>query len=384
MSKISTCVPKLRPSTEQLPVLKSKAALQDLIGRVYLITGGTGSLGSEVVQLLASRGAAVILLCRDKSEAKTVAFVSDTKKTTKNENIFTEDCDLLQYVSVRLFVLRWASSKGWRRLDGIICCASHTKSKQKVFLHDTRLSIYDVNYFLQRFLIISLCPALLLQQIYQDVRVVIVTNSIYKDLDPNPREIYHSINRSSAFPYITSQEQLKMLSDLSFDAYEGGMYWVGYYQTQLALGLFGKLLQRMLYSKRRSDGSPSNIKVSIVDPGHILSRSFSRHKNELLSGDQKHFLLNESWFHTWLSKSCKTGAQSILYGLLSETVRPEEKGNYIRNCKVVKQEPKIYMDTKLQEAYNLFAEEMMAAQIHDLKRPLFRDQQPENKSKMSK
>ena len=87
---------------------------RDLHGKVYMITGGTSGIGSELVKELAQRGAQLVLLTsqleKDNSGAVWITdYVDDLRDATGNPLIYVEQCDLSSLYSVRKFATKWLS-----------------------------------------------------------------------------------------------------------------------------------------------------------------------------------------------------------------------------------------------------------------------------------
>lgn len=75
---------------------------QDLAGKTFIVTGANTGIGKITAGDLASRGAHVILACRN--EAKTAPVVDEIKRTTKNDKVEFMALDLADQKSVRAFV----------------------------------------------------------------------------------------------------------------------------------------------------------------------------------------------------------------------------------------------------------------------------------------
>lgn len=122
----------------------------DLSDRVYLVIGGTGSLGSQVVTELAKRGAQIILLCRDTTEPKVNVFVSTLQENFGNKKIFAVSCDLSDYLSADEFLSTWVETERIKRLDGIVFCASGTSKKPKSYWGSKTNNVLLINYLSHR------------------------------------------------------------------------------------------------------------------------------------------------------------------------------------------------------------------------------------------
>ncbi len=85
------------------------AMSQDLAGKVFIVTGANTGIGKITAGDLASRGAHVILACRN--EAKTTPVVDEIKRTTKNDKIEFMALDLADQKSVRAFAEAFLARK---------------------------------------------------------------------------------------------------------------------------------------------------------------------------------------------------------------------------------------------------------------------------------
>ena len=72
-----------------------------LNGKCVIITGANTGIGKETALDLASRGARVILACRDLTRAKQAA--DEIRNQTGNGNIVVESLDLASFDSIRSF-----------------------------------------------------------------------------------------------------------------------------------------------------------------------------------------------------------------------------------------------------------------------------------------
>lgn len=106
----------------------------DLSGRVYLITGGNAGVGREVAQFLASKGAAVHLVCRSRERAE--AARAEMVAATGNQAIYVLQGDVGVEEDVRRCWREFVEQSGspMPRLDGLVCNAgalSHEKTLTK-------------------------------------------------------------------------------------------------------------------------------------------------------------------------------------------------------------------------------------------------------------
>ncbi|XP_048375028.1 dehydrogenase/reductase SDR family member 13 [Sphaerodactylus townsendi] len=89
---------------------------RSLRGKTVLITGANRGIGEETALDLARRGARIILACRNKAQAESVA--SNIRMETGNSEVFTMRLDLADLSSVRAFADEFLRSEP--RLDILI------------------------------------------------------------------------------------------------------------------------------------------------------------------------------------------------------------------------------------------------------------------------
>jgi len=85
---------------------KSEARLD---GKVVIVTGSTAGIGLETARDLATRGAKVIMACRNLEKAKPI--LADIKTTSGNENVYVLKLDLCSLKSVVEFVNEFKSKE---------------------------------------------------------------------------------------------------------------------------------------------------------------------------------------------------------------------------------------------------------------------------------
>jgi retinol dehydrogenase 12 len=73
--------------------------VNDLDGKVFLVTGGTEGIGKAVVRVLAKRGATLVLVGRD--PLKTARLITDLKAESDNDRIEPIIADLSRFADVR-------------------------------------------------------------------------------------------------------------------------------------------------------------------------------------------------------------------------------------------------------------------------------------------
>ncbi|KAH7883405.1 hypothetical protein F5I97DRAFT_1904799 [Phlebopus sp. FC_14] len=154
---------------------------RDMHGRVVLITGGFTPLGLTLIQSLAKRGAHIIALSPKPIEDPEVdILVSLLRSTTKNEQIFAEECDLVSSVSVRSFCTRFLTGKE-TRLDAIVFAHEYQHIGSVLYRGDPEELVKRRQVAsLATFLIVTLLlPVLLVAPVERDIRIINVVNPFY-------------------------------------------------------------------------------------------------------------------------------------------------------------------------------------------------------------
>ncbi|XP_066253269.1 retinol dehydrogenase 14 [Euwallacea similis] len=141
-------------------------------GKTVIITGATGGIGKETVRELATRGAKVILACRNVENGEKVK--DEIVKLTKNENLLVKKLDLASQKSIREFsedILRTE-----QRLDVLIHNAG-TAEKKIIKTEDGLELTMATNHF-GPFLLTHLLIELLKRS--APSRIVVVASSLYQ------------------------------------------------------------------------------------------------------------------------------------------------------------------------------------------------------------
>lgn len=131
---------------------------------------------------LAQRGAHIIALTPLPIEAPEVVLVIEAlRETTKNENIFAEQCDLLSTESTRAFCTKFLTGNE-HRLDAIVFTHEYEHigplfaSKEEKLACEERRAAASVSTFLMMTLLL---PALLVAPAERDIRIINVVNPFY-------------------------------------------------------------------------------------------------------------------------------------------------------------------------------------------------------------
>ncbi|WEJ96644.1 hypothetical protein PSN45_004186 [Yamadazyma tenuis] len=292
---------------------------RDMHGKVYIVTGGTSGLGSELVKELATRGAQIILLVRTIEDNWLEEYVDDLRETTNNFMIYAEQCDLNSLYSVRKFATKWLDNQPPRRLDGILCCAAECLpvGKTRQVTEEGVERQIGINYLAHYHLITLLAPALRVQPGDRDVRSL-------GEVD---------------------------LEDLLFEnkRYNKNKPYLWYGTSKLLMGLFAKEFQKRCDEYERKDKLPCNIKINLVNPGMMRSPSTRRF---LSMGTIWGLLLYVLLFPIWyiFFKHPYEGQQSFLFALWAPFLAKMDGGQMISECKVIRPSRKEFKDTELQAA----------------------------------
>ena len=99
-----------------MPEKWTAADLPDLSGRVAVVTGGNSGLGLETARGLASRGAHVVIACRNASKAE--GALGEIRKGQPSASVEAMSLDLASLASVRAFADAYRARHG--RLD-VLC-----------------------------------------------------------------------------------------------------------------------------------------------------------------------------------------------------------------------------------------------------------------------
>lgn len=234
---------------------------RDIRDQVYIITGGTGSLGSEIVAELAMKGARIILLCQDASEQLLKVAVEKAKTHFQNSNIYPMNCDLKCAECITKFVQEWLEPEAPRRLDGIIFCASYPFNLDAGSPEELEECIVKVNHLHQMHLLCELRSAFFLQPSNRDLRIVIITHLSY---DGNPWQNYPPSEQPQRTNFIQQVYRKRYPKKNESKKL--------YFQSKLLFGLSGDQIQEEL--SYGLDKYPSNINLFVVDSGLKVGRKY--------------------------------------------------------------------------------------------------------------
>lgn len=268
---------------------------RDIKNQVYIVTGGTASLGADVVAELAVKGARIGII----GWATSKNLINLARHTFQNNHIYELKCDLSCANCVSTFAQEWLKPEKPRRLDGIICCSTFAEYDRKYTNKTCEEEIVNKNHLHQMHLLRELRPAFLLQPSDRDVRIVIVSHFNYKGDPwknyPPPKEPQSSniFNRGISVMLPNSRRSWKL-----------------YFQSNYLFGLYGPLLKHELSKSLRN--CASNIHVLVVD-----SNLNSRRKVKRQFGEYKHMFsdYNECFRVTPTAENRTSCTNGVLYAL---------------------------------------------------------------------
>jgi NAD(P)-dependent dehydrogenase (short-subunit alcohol dehydrogenase family) len=211
--------------------------MQDMRGKVVIVTGANTGIGKETARGLAHAGATVVLACRDVEKAEIAR--RDLVRTTRRDDVAVMPLDLGDFASVREFARAFKAAYG--RLDVLVDNAgvnARARTKTKDGLETT----FGVNHLGTALLTLELLPLL---KASAPSRVVVVSSGLH---------------------YRGHMEW----DDLSL---EHGRFrgFAAYCQSKLANVLFTKALARRL--------AGTGVTVNAVHPGVVateLTRAYPR------------------------------------------------------------------------------------------------------------
>ncbi|KAH9006199.1 hypothetical protein EDB86DRAFT_2872290 [Lactarius hatsudake] len=153
---------------------------RDLHGRTILITGAFTPNGLTLLDSLAQRGAHILALTSESPDTGAPAtLVSLLRNTTRNENIYAEQCDLTSPSSIRAFCANYHKSE--QRLDAVIFAHEYApigdilSSKNSSDLENERRTASCATFLL----VTLLLPLLLAAPVERDIRLITLINPFY-------------------------------------------------------------------------------------------------------------------------------------------------------------------------------------------------------------
>jgi len=145
--------------------------MQDMQGKIAIVTGSNTGIGKETARGLARRGATVILACRDSSKAQ--AARDDIARTTGRDDVKAMALDLGSKASIRAFAEQLKASH--ERLDLLVNNAGVWSTSRKTTA-DGFESTFGVNHLGTFLLTRELLPLL---EASAPSRVVVVSSTLH-------------------------------------------------------------------------------------------------------------------------------------------------------------------------------------------------------------
>lgn len=145
--------------------------MQDMHGKIAIVTGSNTGIGKETARGLAMRGATVILACRDTTKAQ--AARDDIARTTSRDDVKAMALDLGSKASVRAFAEQFKASYG--RLDVLVNNAGVFSTSRKTTV-DGFESTFGVNHLGTFLLTQELLPLL---EVSAPSRVVVLSSRLH-------------------------------------------------------------------------------------------------------------------------------------------------------------------------------------------------------------
>ena len=174
----------------------SSEALRDLSGRTVLVTGANAGIGYWCAELLAARGARVLLGCRSTNRAQTAVDVIRARVPAADLQILPLDLGSLENVSRASGVID-------ERIDDVICNAG-VKTANRADRTADGLDLMMGTNFLGHFALIAQIE----RSLADDARVVTVGSLAHRFADLNPSALSEPWSGSSLRQYGRSKAAL--------------------------------------------------------------------------------------------------------------------------------------------------------------------------------
>ena len=266
----------------QGPKYNSKRSLQ---GKTVVITGGNTGIGKETAVDLASRGAKVIIGCRNLQKGKEA--LNEIKERSGNSNVSLEEIDLASLESVRKFADKFLNSEP--RLDilinnaGVMACP-YQKTKDGF---EMQFGTNHLGHFLLTMLFLDRLKS------SQPSRIINVSSKGHRM--GSGKINFEDINYEK-----------------SYDS------WAAYFNSKLANVLFTRELSKRLEG--------THVTVNALHPGAV-STELGRHT--ILAT----LALPIGWY---ILKTPTQGAQTSIYCAVSEEMEGVS-GKYLKDCAIVEE-----------------------------------------------
>lgn len=242
----------------------------DVTGKVILITGGNSDIGKEYVLEMASRGAKVIMACRNVEKANTIA--QEIALQTGNDQIFVEKCDLGCLANVAQCCQRIKQQQ--LRIDVLVCFAAAVgNAVQDSKTDDGFETQFQCNY-LSHFLMIQM----LLDLLKPTSRVILTSSAahLFGKIDLRNISRMDRYKRHGFLAYGDSKLALVMLAkELSErlahtgvcinSFHPGTVYTAGIKNAPTWYLYYPLTLLAFLYGKTAKDGAQTMIHLTVSE-----------------------------------------------------------------------------------------------------------------------
>ena len=143
----------------------------DLKDKTYMITGANAGCGREITKYLASKGAKVYMVCRNKDRAFKAR--DEIIEETKNSNVVVLLCDCSLEKDIRRMWNEFTQLESSPKLDGLVCNAGLLANKKTLTSEGVEITL-AVHLLFGTYLLTKLAIPYL--QATPDSRVVVVSS----------------------------------------------------------------------------------------------------------------------------------------------------------------------------------------------------------------
>ncbi|XP_066977473.1 retinol dehydrogenase 11-like isoform X1 [Macrobrachium rosenbergii] len=290
---------------------KSKRRME---GKIVIVTGANSGIGKETARDLASRGAIVIMACRNRQAA--LEALRDIRTTTGDGDLIFMDLDLADLTSIRTFASNFLEK--FDKLDVLVNNAGvyvppdeRKKTKDGFEIH---FGVNHLGHFLLTHLLLNRIEST------PNSRIVIVSSSLYKygqiDFDNLEAEKGWDTKKRNA---LYSNSKLANI----------------FHGQELAKRLHGLGTPPMhLCSQRVPASLPirgKGVGTFVLCPGFVYT-GLMRYSAPRFNWAKKLFFLPIMFF---FMRTAKQGAQTSIHSAVSEEL-DEVEWAFLANCKIEK------------------------------------------------
>ncbi len=283
VSMVKLAVGRLLPSLE--------APIEDLSGKVAVVTGANSGIGLQVALDLAKQGAQVYLACRNESKAREAADEIISAIPAANGRVHTLALDTSSLSSVRAYAKTWESLGS--KIDILFHNAGRGDGADSTYSADGYPLIYGTN-FLGSFLL----TYLLEKRLASNARVILTSSTgqysgnFSKDFSLS--SVKNHLERGFHCP--PSKEPSKVAPSMEYS------------NSKTMQCAFAKLLAQRWARQAKQSGRPSNLIAHSFTPGFTSTPIFTKFDLPNFSSDPVF------WF---LKVTYKLAATSVQQGALT-------------------------------------------------------------------